>query len=156
MPIQAQTEKRPAKKPVRLTLQKIINAIPDSGGIIKRIAERLDCSYTHVCEQIKKHPEAVDALAVERERVGDIAEETVLDMMRQRIDMGEAARTSRWYLERRHPDRGYVERKHTTIEGGDKPLHVQNETLLPIDSLDLPLAVKKQILEAMEKKDEKE
>lgn len=76
---------------------------------------------------------------------------TVHDTMSQRLDLSVASTTARWYLDRKHVDRGFGKKDQMTLEGGQNPLTLQHQTVIPIDKLDLPLAVKKQILEAMDK-----
>ena len=48
----------------------------------------------------------------------------------------------------------YKNRNELTVEGGKNPL--KNETVLSLDTLDLPLSVRKQILEAVEKKEQED
>lgn len=133
-----------------ITLPALKKAIAGSGGILNRIAKRLSVTRGRVCKMLDKWPDAQVAMEQERETVLDLAEGTIHEMMMQRIDFREAAANARWYAEKRGEKRGYAPRKTVTIEGGDKPLRVQNETLLPLDKLDLPIEVKRQILDAME------
>ena len=141
-------------------------ALPGTCGNVKLIAERLQVSWGCIYNKLKRLREghkkyqtkawqsAWQAYKDEQEYMADIAEETIGDVMRQRLDLSSAARTAKWYLERKHgEDRGYKEKRELTLEGGSTPIHVKNEEVLPLDSLDLPLDVRKQILEAMEKKE---
>lgn len=148
-------KKRRKPQSKKITKCSFLKALQSSGGIYKTIAQRLNCSRETVSRWIKNKAdeEALDAIKDEQDSVGDIAEETIKCMMKQRLDYGVASRTSRWFLERKHPNRGYKERKALEIEGGQNPLHIKNEVLLPLDTLDLPLDVRKKILEAMERKE---
>ncbi len=65
--------------------------------------------------------------------------------------MGVASTTARWYLDRRHPDRGYGKKEELTLQGGRNPIQIENQTLLPIHELELDLATKKKVLAAMKK-----
>jgi len=92
-----------------------------------------------------------ERLKTEGEIVGDLAEQTIIDSMSQRLDLGIASSNARWYLDRKHPDRGFCKRSEVKIEGGDNPLKVQ--TIIPIHELNLPLKVKRQVLHAMREYD---
>ena len=135
--------------------ERMIKAIDGSGGLKRVIAERLGCSYSTVDDALRKEGEEWDdvrlALKIERERIGDIAEETVAETMVQRLDLSVASTTARWYLDRKHRDRGYGKEEKITLEGGKNPLRIENQTLVPIGELELPLETKKEILKAMEK-----
>ena len=147
--------KKTRKSAAIITKVKFIKALQNTGGISKMIAEKLNCTRITVNRWKKKDDEDIqNALRDEIDAIADIAENTILTMMEQRLDFGVSARTAKWYLERKRE--GYKERKEVTLEGGKIPIHVQNETLLPLDTLDLPLAVRKQILAAMEQKEKEE
>ena len=58
---------------------------------------------------------------------------------------------AKWYLERKHQDRGFKEKKELTLEGGKNPLHVKEEQIVSIETLKtIPLDVRKQLLQAIE------
>jgi hypothetical protein len=83
------------------------NAIPGTGGIMKRIADRVGCDWhtakkyvTERCAGAKKLYEA------ERAGILDEAEEKVIAAIRDG-DMS----TVRWYLSTVGKDRGYTERR---------------------------------------------
>lgn len=156
------TEK-PTKRALRrrVTPGRLMDAIKGTGGNRTYIAKRLQCTTSTVYRvlQDKEGPRWDDcriALKMEEEGVGDLAEETVKDAMRQRLDMSVASTTARWHLDRKHADRGYGKKDQLTLEGGENPLHLRHQTLLPIDELDLPLRIKKLILTAMEKYEAKQ
>jgi len=138
-------------------LKSVLKAIKDSTGSIRITAKRLNRPYGSIYTFIKRNPDAQEALRVERERVADIAEETITEMMVQRLDFGTASRTARWLLERKHVDRGYRPSREVTVQGGKNPLKVQNEELISLDKLkSIPLDVRKQMLAEIEKGEEKE
>ncbi len=149
---QTKTRKR---SPYKITAIRLMKAIKESGGIKRKIAERLGCTYNTLLITLKREGANWDecriALRLESERIGDLAEETIHDTMKQRLEMSTASRTAQWYLDRRHTDRGYGKKDQLTLEGGENPLQLQHQTIIPIDELDLPLKTKKEILIAMEK-----
>ena len=134
--------------------KKLRRAIEGSGGIKKVIADKLGLPYMTVWKIIDRAPQGIkDMIEKEKEFMGDVAEQTVLESMQQRLDIATASRTALRVLNsNKHKKRGYSEDNKLTIEGGDKPLKVQNEAVLDIDTLDLPIKTRKQILKAMEKK----
>lgn len=141
----------------RITPVRVRKAIKGSGGIMKIIGARLECQMTSLYEAMKREGEEWDevrlALKIERESVGDLAEVTVRDSMRQRLDMSVASTTARWYLDRRHVDRGYGKKEQVTVDG---KVDMTHHTFIPIEKLDLPLDVKRQVLLAMDKFEKEE
>ena len=144
----------------RISPKRVLKAIPGSCGIFKTIAANLGCNPCSLGFVLKtrKGPEwdnVRKTIEIEAESMGDMAEETVRDTIRQRLDLSVASTTARWYLDRKHPDRGYGKKSQVTLEGGDKPLQIQNHTILPIQDLNLPIEIKAKILEAMDEYEEK-
>ena len=138
--------------------KKLRRAIEGSGGIKKTIAERLSLPYMTVWKIIERAGQPIqDMIDHEKEYMADVAESTVLEAMQQRLDIATASRTALRVLNStKHNKRGYSENNKLTLEGGDNPLKIQNESVLDIDNLDLPLKVRKQILKAMNKKEKKD
>ena len=100
----------------KYTAEQFIKAIPGSGGIITKIAERVGCTWHTARRYIEKHPTVLQAYTDEKEKVIDLAETTVMKAMSEG-DVG----TARWYLATKGRDRGYVERRqheHSGPEGG--------------------------------------
>lgn len=147
--------KKPHKKNSvgRITPARLKKAIKGSCGIRHRIAERLGCAYATLNKALQMEgddwEECRNLFKAEREKVGDIAEITVCESMQQRVDIGVASTTARWYLDRKHADRGYGKKDQLTLEGGQNPINV-NHTIIPIAALNLPLETKREILKAME------
>lgn len=138
-----------------ITPKRMIEAIKDSGGNKTVIAERLKCTRSIIDWRIKNQPgrrwdEVREAYQNEIESVGDLAEGTIRAMIKQRLDSGTALRASTWALLQQFRNRGYADKSTVRIEG-ELPLLIQSERL-KIEELDLPLAVKKQILKAIEEK----
>lgn len=145
------------KKPkARITKKRTLKAIEGSGGIATEIVKRLDCSpFTYYTTMRRPDWEPIRiALQVERDRVGDLAEDCVQFVIKQRGDLKAAANMAKWYLERKHTNRGFGKKSEITLEGGQNPLKVNH--LISVEGL--PLAVRKLLLmsiEALEKPDGK-
>ena len=147
--------KKPHKKNSvgRIIPARLLKAIKGSCGVRSLITKRLGCSYATLNRALQMEgddwEECRNLLKAEREKVGDIAEITVCESMQQRVDIGVASTTARWYLDRKHADRGYGKKDQLTLEGGSNPITMQH-TLIPIGELNLSLQCKREILKAME------
>jgi hypothetical protein len=147
--------KQTRKSPCRTVTDKmLLKAIPGTYGIVKKIADKLDVSYLAAYNAIRRaSKEVLIELEMEKERVDDVAEGTIIEAMEQRIDLPEASKNARWVLDGK---RGYVRKKEVTLQGGKSPIRVKSDNVISIESLNLPLAVRKQMLEAIEEKEKEE
>lgn len=95
---------------------KIIKAIPGSGGIKQLIADRLGIHRHTFDNYLERYPTVRQAYDDEVEKVGDKAE-SIIQSALQNNDLNIA----KWYAMTKLKDRGYAERKE--IAGvQDKPL----------------------------------
>ena len=82
----------------------------------------------------------------------DLAEDVVVQSMKNiRLDLPNASKNARWVLERLGKGRGYGKESTVNVQGGDTPLKIEHA--VSIETLDLPLDVRKKILEAVEQQD---
>ncbi len=149
--------KRKHKHTPEISKRKVLRAIKGTGGVKTKIVERLGCSYCYFLTILKRpHWEDIrEAIREEMDQVADLAEGTVRDAIEQRLDIGTALKASTWLLTRaRHKDRQMGDESKVTLEGGDKPIQVSKN--VSVESLDLPIEVKRQILAAVEAQDEEE
>ena len=133
-----------------------MKAIKGSFGNINVIATRMNRPYSTVYVWIKQGPDYIqEMMREERERLVDIAEQTNVEMMLQRIHFPTAIRASHFVLTR-HPQaeqRGYKEKSEVTIQGGKNPIQFQNEHILSIEKLKtIPIDVRKKMLYEIEEK----
>lgn len=135
-----------------LTQELVCKAIPLSWGNKSVICERLHCRLLALNNFLYKYPICKEVYEEECERVLDIAEETIQYAITQRLDLNEASRTARWLLERKGKDRGYDSPKKIQVGGNGTPIKLQTENFISIETLNLPLEVRKQILGAIEMK----
>ncbi|GIV51023.1 MAG: hypothetical protein KatS3mg038_1544 [Candidatus Kapaibacterium sp.] len=101
----------------RLSRAKIKAAIPNSGGVIARIARRTGHSWGAVRDFIAADEELSRMLRDEEEAVDDLAESVLI----QKIREGDEA-TARWWLSRRRRNR-YGD--NVSLSGGDGALIVR-------------------------------
>jgi len=90
-----------------------LDAIPGTGGIITAIARRVGCSWHTADKYIKRYPTIQQAYRDECERVLDIAESKVIEL----ISAGDP-QMLRYYLSTKGKKRGYTERQEVTGENG--------------------------------------
>lgn len=149
------------RKYVGLTPSTFIAALKGTRGILCRIAENVGCTRATIDNFIhgrtnrgKIWDAAREAYYDECERFGDDAETTIGDAIDQRLDIATAARTALVVMKSKFHRRGWIDKTTVAHEGGATPIQVNHRhTLVDVDKLDLPLEVRKQILEAMEKND---
>jgi len=104
------------------TAAQFIAAIPGTGGIITKIAEKVGCAWHTAKKYIEAYATVKEAYDDECERVVDKAESQVV----KAIEDGDMI-TVRWYLSTKGKDRGYVERRQAEITGKDGgPVYVVN------------------------------
>lgn len=149
---QSQAPRKPRKRQApKLTKRKILKAIIGTGGIRKLIAERCGCCYMTIFNAMHKWPEVMAAIKEEEEKIADLAQQTIRFAIEQRLDLNIASQNARWLLTRaRYRDRGMGDESKVIHEGGDKPVQVRGG--VPIEALDLPIEVRRKILEALDQK----
>lgn len=149
-----------ALTPTRAVTKKadFIRALEGTGGIKNEIAKNLGVSRMTV-RKLLVRPDWADvreAWEEECENLGDLAVTTIKDMIKQRLDFGTAAGAAKWYLSRVRREQ-FGDESKTIIEGGKKPLQInQLNANIPIEALDLPIEVKRQIINALDARDEAE
>lgn len=130
-------------------------ALKGTGGGLATIAQKLGVER-HTVKRWLHRPDWVDMLPLwysEVESVSDEARTTVREMMAQRLDYGVASRTSMWYLEKMEREAFGAEVKHI-VSGGKDPIKTVNMNVgIPIESLDLPIEVRRLILEKLDEKE---
>lgn len=139
-----------------ISKRKMLAAIKGSLGNKTEITRRLGCSYGTMLKYLNREgwEDIHEAYETEINEVGDLAEGTIVDAIKQRQDLSTAANTAKWLLTRaRYKDRNMQDTSKLILEGGDKPLEMKSSTVTNVDDLDLSLDVRKAILLAMEEKD---
>ena len=87
-------------------------AIKNSAGIIKAVAERLETSRTAVYNYINKHKFAQGLLLEERETTGDLAETGLISLIKEKD-----FKAIKYYLSTKCKDRGFVEKQEVEHSG---------------------------------------
>jgi len=148
-PKETKNKERKKRTGVRVTKERFLKAIAGSCGNRNQIAVRMQIARASVNTYLNRS-DWKDVRAVydqECEHVGDIAETTIIELMKQRKDLGVAARTARWFLERKFVDRGYKPKKNISHECSKDNCLSQDKL---IDLEKLPLELKRQLLQAIE------
>ena len=98
-------------KPIKITKKKILNAIPGTEGVLKRIAERIGCDRTVLWKKLKQWPELNEVIEQERETVKDTVELAIY----KAIKAGNTAMII-YYAKTKMKDRGYSEIPYEIIK----------------------------------------
>lgn len=132
-----------------ITREKLLKAIKGTGGIYSKIAHRLGCAPHSVRNAISRpgNEDIQKAFEEEKEKLLDEAETSVRHWIKQRDDPGVSSTTARWFLTSKGERRGFREKTTVRHEGGDTPVQLQQQNVVSIDSLQLPLAVRKLLLQ---------
>ena len=141
------------KRKPPITERQMLKAIENSLGNKSVIASKLDRPYKSVLNYLnKKATDNVrEAMRVEEEKMVDIAEQTNVEMMTQRIHFPTAIRASHFVLTK-HPkgqNRGWKDNTTTTIQGG-KPIEIEHKHILSIEKLKtIDIDTRRKMLEEM-------
>lgn len=99
---------------IKLTVKKVAEALMRHHGILSKAAEACGTTRPAIYRFIEKHPEL--------EEVREEATSTLLDVaeghVASEVNRGEM-KTTRWFLERKGKDRGYVTRVEETGKDGE-------------------------------------
>ena len=95
------------------TAKQFIKAIPNTGGIITKIAERVGCAWHTAKKYIEQYPTIQQAYQNECERVLDIAESALIKSITE-----QEAWAVKYMLSTKGKKRGYVERQELDHSGG--------------------------------------
>ena len=95
------------------TAQQFISAIPKSGGIVTKIAERVGCAWNTARKYIDTHPTVKQAYDDECENILDMAESALIKSVSE-----QEAWAVKYMLSTKGKARGYVERSQVeqTVE----------------------------------------
>jgi len=146
-------------KPRRVRIRKttFLKALVGTFGNRAVIAQRLDIARGTVVTILKREgwEEVAAKYEEEVERVIDVAENTMMDVMLQRLDLGQARQAAAYILDRKAP--GYKPHSTVALEGGDKPIQIQSAVVhIPVEALRSPADVKRAILDTMDIEEEEQ
>ena len=150
------------KRKIKISLLKFRKALKNSHGNISIIAERLGVAWTTVDNFLKRsEPSSQKARKLfkkEKNRIKDVRINDAITRIHEIIKNGNdknAGSNARWLLEKLKKE-DYGKEVSTTIKGDkNNPINInQKQVNIPIEALDLPLELQKQLLEAIEKKED--
>ena len=101
-------EKKKRGAPEKASVRKVLKAIQDTGGLISNIATKLGVHYHTVLNYEKKYETVRQAIQEERDKILDIAENTLITKIKEGDED-----TSKWFLARKGKQRGYSEKIDT-------------------------------------------
>ena len=114
---------RKGKPNEKLTVNRILKAIEDSGGLKTKIAERLNVHRHTIDRYENQYPTVKQALMDETNKILDKAESVIF----HNINEGDED-TSKWFLARKGKNRGYSEKIE---QQNDTELKIIVESKLP-------------------------
>lgn len=135
----------------RIPPSAVIHAIMGSYGTKVVIAERLGVSISTFTDMLNRpgYEAARERYEHECERLIWTARNTVVEALQQRLDMSTALRAATYVLDRKDPE--FKPKTTTVVEGGDRPLRVQQAIInIPVEFLQAPPEEKRAILQAIE------
>lgn len=146
----------PPVMPARTKKREFKKAMAGTGGIKSLIAENLGVARSTVTTLLDR-PDWADVLALYMEEVEagkDEAETCIRDAIKQRGDLSTASLNARWLLSRVRRQK-YGDESTVKVEGGKTPVRLDVLSAnIPVESLNLPLELKRQIIEAMDAKED--
>lgn len=149
-------------RPTKYTKADFIRAMTGTQGTMLRIAKNMGCDRSTV-RGLLARPDwqdmrdllAQDIKAGDEELV-DLSLLALHDALKQRLDQNLSASVGKWVLSRRRKELYGDETRNTTIvEGGANPVQMAHMHV-SVESLNLPVEVKRQILEAHDRKQEQD
>lgn len=139
------------------TKERVMNAMTGTMGQWTAIAKNLKCHPNSVANRVKSRgwEDVYDYWMQEKNKIIDSSEKTVRFMVRQRDDFPTALSAAKYVLASKGVRRGWVPKKEITVQGGDKPLQIAEPGVIDVSVLNLPLKVRKALLEAIEAQEKK-
>lgn len=136
---------------------RFIKAMRKTRGICKLIAENLGIHPITVTKLLER-PDWYDVRELwlaEKARCADIAEDAVMRSIEDYdVDPGLSTQNARWLLSKLRPTE-YGDKSTTVLEGGDKPIKLM-AGMVDLNQLALPPEIKRQVLNALDAKDNEE
>ncbi len=148
-------KKKPRRRSQPITKQRFLKALEGSGGIKSRIAERLECHPSAVRHALSQPDwdDVRERYFEECESVKDAAEKAIKNAI-ESDDPQLATQNARWYLARKARERGFGDESKLVMEGGDKPIKMNNA--ISLDELNLPIEIRRKLLETIEQQEQDE
>lgn len=98
-------------RPLKFTVEQVLAAIKDTGGIKSEVCQRLDCGRRTIYNYIDKFPEIKDAFGEEEDKVLDMAESALFSL----IQNGDSTAIF-YFLNNKGRSRGYGNRDKAPFE----------------------------------------
>lgn len=156
-------EKKPAKPKARAkpttsrigrkavyTNEEIIAALHARHGLVSLAARHIGCTTDTIYQRMKICPEIKTAIKGARKELCDTAEDKLWNAVNK-----EAPWAIQLTMKTLGRKRGYVERTEQRIGGDKNAPPIKTQSAISIDTLNLPIEVRRQILEALEKQQAK-
>lgn len=125
-----------------------VKALKDTGGVMTAIAENLGIARGTVSQLLNRADwaDVNEEWRQECNAVTDGAETAIKELIEQKFDLNVRSTTARWYLSRKKREEYGDEIK--TVHSGS--VNTKVSTGIDIETLNLPIEVRKKILEAVD------
>lgn len=144
-------------RPLSSSKYRFIRALRQTRGIKTLIAKNLGVTYS-VVHDLLERPDWSDvkqAWLDEKEKSADKAEDVILKSIEDYDeDPSLATANAKWLLSKLRP-KEFGDKTTTVLEGGENPIKVM-QGMVDLNALALPPEIKRQVLEALDAKDEAE
>jgi hypothetical protein len=144
-------------RPLSSSKYRFIRALRQTRGIKTLIAANLGVTYS-VVHNLLERPDWADvrqAWLDEREKSADKAEDAILKSIEDYDeDAALATANARWLLSKLRP-KEFGDKSTTVLEGGENPLKIM-AGMVDLNQLALPPEIKRQVLNALDARDEAE
>lgn len=148
---------RPRGRPLASSKYRFIRAMRGTRGIKTLIAQNLGVTYSIVSTLLDRldWQDVRQAWLEEKEKSADKAEDAILKSIEDYgKDPALATNNARWLLSKLRP-KEFGDKTTTVLEGGDNPIKVM-QGMVDLNQLALPPEIKRQVLNALDARDEAE
>lgn len=109
----------------KLSNQKVLNAIENSGGILTTIAKKCDVTRKALYEYLERNPTLRPHIEQEKEKILDLAEVSLFAQVKNK-----EAWATKYLLSTLGKTRGYAEKHEHEVSGGSEPIRIDHENIL--------------------------
>jgi len=109
---------------INYTIEQIIEAIKNTGGIVQKIANNLSCDWKTAERYVNMYDETKEAYKAEKESLLDLAESKIIES----IGKGNTI-DAKWYLSTQGKKRGYTDKQEPDDTSNANDLSILKQAL---------------------------
>lgn len=135
-------EKKKLGRPKKITEKKFRIAVQNSNGMKAEIARRLNCNWFTVNNYVKNNPFAQKLLDDEAEVVLDLAENVVINAIKNGDE-----RVAEWYLSKKGKSRGYADSVGIQVKGNGNTQGTEDTIIIDVNTRNIIDRIKADAME---------